>query len=869
MATIPEKPTLDGIEARWASRWEADGTYRFDREVARRSERTAVFSIDTPPPTVSGSIHMGTVFGYTQTDAIARYQRMAGKEVFFPIGWDDNGLATERRVQNFYGVRCDPTQPYTPGYEPPFRGGVPKQHQDVPISRANFIELCQELTAIDEAVFEDVFRRLGMSYDWSLLYTTINDVSRRTSQVAFLHNLARGEAYSAEAPTLWDVDFRTAVAQAEMEDRERPGAYHLLAFHGPDGDVLVDTTRPELLVSCVAVVCHPDDARHAGLVGSSVRTPIFGVEVPVVVHPLAEPDKGTGIAMVCTFGDTTDVTWWRELDLPTRSVIGRDGRLAAATPDWLTTGAARTAYDELAGRTVKQAQSATVELLRSTGELRGDVRPLTHPVKFYERGERPLEIVTSRQWYIRNGGRDQARRETFLRRGKELAWFPDHMRHRYEHWVEGLNGDWLISRQRFFGVPIPLWYPVDADGEVDYVQPLLPDEQRLPIDPSIDVPPGFTADQRGKPGGFVGDADIMDTWATSSLTPQIAAGWTDDRALFERLFPMDLRAQGPEIIRTWLFSTVVRAHYEHGTLPWSATTINGWILDPDRKKMSKSKGNVVTPMPLFERYGTDAVRYWAISARPGVDTVVSEDQMKVGRRLATKLLNVTKFVLGQVDATGADSPDHAAAGTATVTSPVDAAMLQRLDGVVADATRAFDGFDYARALERVESFFWWFCDDYVELVKGRSYGGRGDDAATSARLALTTALDALQRLLAPTLPFAAEEAWSWWHDSSVHLASWPRPGAAGDRDSSSGATVPDALDTVSEVLARVRRAKTQAKLSQRAGVQRLVVTAPAGARVALEAAGDDLVDTLTIGELVITDGAEFDVDVELEAPPPA
>jgi valyl-tRNA synthetase len=844
MGRIPDKPTLDGIESGWADRWEADGIYRFDRTV----ERPAVFSIDTPPPTVSGSIHMGTIFGYTQTDALARYQRMAGKAVFFPIGWDDNGLATERRVQNFYGVRCDPSQPFDPTFEPPSRGDAPKGHQEIPISRPNFVELCHELTETDEAAFEALFRRLGQSYDWSLRYETINDVSRRTSQAAFLHNLARGEAYSAEAPTVWDVDDRTAVAQAEIEDRERPGAYHLLAFHGPDGDVLIDTTRPELVVSCVALVAHPDDERFAPLIGATARTPIFDVEVPIAAHALAQPDKGTGIAMVCTFGDTTDVTWWRELDLPTRSVIGRDGRIVTAEASWLTTDRARAAYADLAGLTVKQAQAKMVELLAASGELHGDPRPITHPVKFYERGSRPLEIVTSRQWYIRNGGREPDRRDAFLVRGKELNWFPDHMRHRYDHWVEGLNGDWLISRQRFFGVPIPLWYAVGQDGSLDHEHPIAPAEDTLPIDPSTDVPPGFTEAQRGQPGGFVGDPDVMDTWATSSLTPQIAGRWVDDPDLWSRVFPMDLRPQGPEIIRTWLFSTVVRAHYEHGSLPWTNAAINGWILDPDRKKMSKSKGNVVTPMPLFEQYGTDAVRYWALAARPGVDTAFSEDQMKVGRRLATKLLNVTKFVLG-IAGDGSES------AIAIADDPVDRALLTRLDATTTEATAAFEGFDYARALERTEAFFWWFCDDYVELVKGRAYGGRGDAAAASANAALHAALSALQRLLAPMLPFATEEAWSWSHETSIHAASWPQPTGV------DGGSVD--LDVVSEVLAVVRRAKTEAKQSQRAAVARLTVTAPAAAMPSLEAARADLVDALTIVELAFIEGPELAVDVVL------
>ena len=811
MSRVPEKPTIDGVDSRLVEQWERDGTYRFDRT----AERKNIFSIDTPPPTVSGSLHMGHVFSYTHTDTLARFWRMRGKSVFYPMGWDDNGLPTERRVQNYYGVSCDPSLKYIENFEPPFRGNQPKDSRAIPISRPNFIELCDELTAQDEKVFEDLFRRLGLSVDWSLLYTTISEHSRRTAQNAFLKNLERGEAYTQEAPTLWDVDFGTAVAQAELEDRERPGAFHKLKFHVPDesrSEFIVETTRPELIAACVGLVAHPDDARYQHLFGKVAHTPIFNVEVPVFAHPLAQQDKGSGIAMVCTFGDLTDVIWWRELNLSTRPTIGRDGRFVADAPAVMS-DKAKLQYARLAGKTVKQAQTLTVEILRETGELIDEPRAITHAVKFYEKGDRPLEIVTSRQWYIRNGGRDQALRDKLLARGDELTWHPDFMQHRYANWVGGLNGDWLVSRQRYFGVPIPLWYRLDAHGEVIYDTPLVPTGDQLPIDPSTDLPIGFTADQRGQANGFVGDPDIMDTWATSSLTPQIAGRWIDDQDLFTRIFPMDVRPQGHDIIRTWLFATMVRSNFEHNQAPWKNAALSGWILDPDRKKMSKSKGNVVTPSDLFDQYGSDAVRYWAACARPGVDTTFSEEQMKVGRKLATKLLNLTKFVLGAGElAVGSMSTDL-----------IDHAMLTRLAAVVDEATLALEQFDYARALERTEAFFWWFCDDYVELVKTRAYSP-GQQSA-SARSSLHRALSILQRLLAPMLPFATEEVWSWWQSGSIHLANWPTTQETlADFVASDDAS--SLLDATCIVLAAVRRAKTEAKVSQRAEVSQLVVSAP-------------------------------------------
>lgn len=828
MSTVPEKPSLIDIEPKWMAMWDQWGTNTFDRTVSRAD----VFAIDTPPPTVSGSLHMGHVFSYTHTDTIARYWRMRGKSVFYPMGWDDNGLPTERRVQNYFGVSCDSSVPYQKDLVPPFRGDPPKDHKPIPVSRPNFIELCEELTAEDEKVFEDLFRRLGLSVDWTLLYATIDERSRRASQRAFLRNLSRNEAYTQEAPTLWDVDFKTAVAQAELEDRDRPGAYHTLAFHRTDGngDILIDTTRPELLGACVALIAHPEDERYIPLFDSTVRTPLFNVEVPVLAHALAQPDKGTGIAMCCTFGDLTDVIWWRELQLPTRAIIGRDGRIIADAPAEITDDAGRAHYASLVGKSAKQAQTAIAELLNQSGEMHGEPRPITHPVKFYEKGDRPLEIVTSRQWYIRNGGRDHALRDELLQRGESLTWHPDHMRHRYSNWVEGLNGDWLVSRQRYFGVPVPVWYPLTAAGDVDYDNPLVPNESQLPIDPSTDVPTGYTAAQRDVPDGFTGDPDVMDTWATSSLTPQISAQWEDNPDMFGRVFPFDLRPQGHDIIRTWLFSTMVRSHFEHGCAPWSNAALSGWILDPDRKKMSKSKGNVVTPIDLFESYGSDAVRYWAAGARPGIDTAFSEDQMKVGRKLATKLLNASKFVLGFGDADISIAPTHA----------VDQAMLQRLADVVDEATKAFESYDYARALERTESFFWWFCDDYVELVKTRAYATHGEEGALSARVALRRALSTLHRLFAPILPFVTEEVWSWWQEGSVHRAPWPE---RSELHGTGWAVHADSfLDPVCATLGEIRRAKTEAKVSQRAAVSNVVITGSEAMLGAITDAWSDIAD---------------------------
>ncbi|MDU7361134.1 MAG: valine--tRNA ligase [Propionibacteriaceae bacterium] len=837
---IPEKPSLEGLEEKWGKVWSDDATYAFRRPASRE----AVFSIDTPPPTVSGSLHVGHVFSYTHTDVVARYQRMRGKEVFYPMGWDDNGLPTERRVQNYYGVRCDPSLPYDPDFQPPAK---PDAKRQVSISRRNFIELCEELTAIDEQVFEALWRRLGLSVDWDLLYTTIGRDTQAIAQKAFLRNLARGEAYMNHAPTLWDVTFQTAVAQAELEARDYPGAYHRVAFTKADGSpVFIETTRPELLVSVCALIAHPDDERYQDLFGQTVTSPVFGVEIPVLAHRDAEPDKGAGIAMCCTFGDLTDVTWWRELNLPTRTVIGRDGRFVRETPEWVTN---TEPYEQLAGKTVFSAREATVAMLRESGAMTEEPKATTRKANFFEKGDKPLEIVATRQWYISNGGRDDELKAKLRARGEELQWVPEHMRHRYDNWVEGLNGDWLISRQRFFGVPFPVWYPLDAEGEPDYDHPIVPDEAELPVDPMSQAPEGYDESQRGQAGGFMADPDVMDTWATSSLTPELACGWQRDEELFNLTFPMDVAPQAHDIIRTWLFSRVVRSHFEFDSLPWKRATISGFVVDPDRKKMSKSKGNVVVPTEILDKFGSDAVRWRAAMARPGLDSPFDESQMKVGRRLAMKVLNASKFALSRAE--GEFTLDE-------VTNPLDRALLASLRDVVTAATEAFDAYDYTSALEAAEQFFWAFCDDYIELVKERAYSD--DEGSRSAKAALQLALDVQLRLLAPFLPYVTEETWSWFRDGSIHRSAWPTVDELPEADT-------ELMDDVASALIVIRGAKSSAKVSMRTEVVKAAFSGPADVLERLRAIESDLRAVgRIVGDVSWTDGGdELAVDVELAA----
>ncbi|NUN95722.1 MAG: valine--tRNA ligase [Candidatus Omnitrophica bacterium] len=858
---LPKNYETDATEAKWRESWKSCSLYAWDP--SRGREET--FAVDTPPPTVSGSLHMGHLFSYSHQDFIVRFQRMRGKNIFFPIGWDDNGLPTERRVQNLYNVKCDARLHYDPGFKGE-RGG---KGNPVPVSRKNFIELCDRVTKEDEEAFRRLWTRLGLSYDWDQEYATIDRHCRGVSQRSFLELLAKGEIYQAERPVMWDVDFQTAIAQAEVADKEKKSAFHYLRFRieggGDPGHVVIATTRPELLAACVAVLAHPEDERYKRLFGKRAITPMFNVPVPIEADPLADPEKGTGIVMVCTFGDQTDVEWWRKFNLPLRQIVGRDGRLLPVRfgqTGWesLDPDFANDVYSELQGLSVQQAQKKIIEVAENLPDAID--RPkleITHSVKIFEKGDRPLELIPTRQWF----GKILDKKAELIEQGRKIRWHPAHMGTRYEHWVEGLNQDWCLSRQRYFGVPIPVWYRIGEDGQVQYDQRLLPDPDELPVDPLDDVPSGFKEEQRDQPGGFTGDPDVLDTWATSSLSPQIATHWVFEKDRHAKLFPMDIRPQSHEIIRTWAFYTILKAYAHEGEIPWRNVVISGWILDPDRKKMSKSQGNVVTPEPLLDQFGADSVRYWAGRARLGVDTAYDEQVFKVGKKLCTKIFNAGKFVLGRFE--GIDST---LLGPEKIVTEIDRAMIAELRPVIERATTAFEEFDYAQALSLTEDFFWrTFCDNFLELVKPRTY----DEGLTVGRLSAAATLRLVHRtivrLFAPFLPFLCEEVWHWcysgdmgMHDS-VHRSPWP---TLAEFEGVSAPSHPAIFESTLAVIEAVRKEKSDKQLSMKAEVARARVAAKAETSELTRACMEDVRRMLSIANLEIAEGGSGDMLFSVE-----
>jgi len=840
--------------------WEKDKIYAYDPN--RPREET--FVVDTPPPTVSGALHIGHVFSYTQTDIITRYQRMTGKNIFYPMGWDDNGLPTERRVQNLYGVRCDPTVPYDPDMKAEKISGKVKEYKN--ISRRNFLELCAVQTKEDEKKYESLWRRLGLSVDWKKNYNTVGEYCRKISQRSFLDLYNKGFLYSAEAPTLWDTTFKTAVAQAESEDREVHGFFHDIKFEiEGGGSFIISTTRPELLGACVAVVAHPDDERFKPLFGKFAVTPLFKVRVPIMPAEHADPNKGTGILMVCTFGDIADVEFWKKEKLPMRQLIGRDGKFrhveygkapfASTAPE-----TANKIYSQIEGLYAKQAKTKMAELLKDSGAMIGEPKPTLQAVKFYEKGDMPLEFVPARQWFIKI----LENKAMLLEQGHRVKWKPDYMFKRYEQWVEGLSQDWCISRQRYFGVPMPVWYRLDKNRAPVYDAPIIAPLDRLPVDPQTECPAGFTEEQRGQPEGFIGESDVMDTWATSSLTPLISSRWSEDSVSHKKLFPADIRAQAHEIIRSWAFYTITKAWMHEGNIPWYNIVLSGWVVSNDHSKMSKSKGKAVSPEDLLTKYSADSLRYWAGKAKLGQDTVYDETVFKVGMRLVTKMFNASKFVLMQIDNESASMSD--------VTELLDRSWIGKMGLLIEDSTAAMKKFDYAQVLLNLETSFWDFCDNYLELVKGRAYEG-SEQGRRSARASLEWTLSVFLRLFAPFLPFITEEVWGWHFKNetfpTVHKARWPEKSEAAEVKAAGA----DIYDASKKVLEAVRTKKAAEKRSVKWPVESLTVTAPENEIRAIESALSDLLAAGCIGRSGLTlkhnENGAAEINTEIKLSPDA
>lgn len=794
------------------------------------------YIIDTPPPTVSGYLHIGHVYSYTQTDLTARYMRMSGRNVFYPIGFDDNGLPTERLVETKRKIRA------------------------VDMSREEFTKICHEVVEESEDEFRELFNSIALSVDWKQEYRTISPSSIKISQMSALDLFHKDHLYRKLQPSLWDPVDRTALAQAEIVDKEQSGVMWEIAFElEGGGDVTIGTTRPELLGACCALFIHPDHPRAGALLGRTAISPLFRVPIPVLADERADPEKGTGVVMCCTFGDTTDIDWWRDHKLPTRVILDKQGRLTGldqiGSANWpsLDIAGAQAAAEQLSGLYVKAARERTIALLREKEAVRAETE-ITRMVPSAERSGAPLEILVTPQWFVSVVDK----KDILLQRGREVNWYPHSMLVRYERWVENLRWDWCVSRQRYFGVPFPFWYS-KRPGEEGKIIPAHVDD--LPVNPLVDLPRGYGAHE------VEPDPDVMDTWATSSVSPQInGQGIQPDLAIdlerYGKLFPATLRPQAHEIIRTWAFYTIVKTHLHANTIPWRDITISGWCLAQDRTKMSKSKGNVVLPGTLIKQYGADVVRYWTATSRLGLDTALSEDVLKLGKRLTNKLWNFSRYVdqqLQNIDGTPASPKQDTASGD--ITETLDLWILSRLSETITTATELYEKYEYADALHAIESFFWKdLCDNYVELTKARVYGDEGSAAGRkSAQYTLWHSLDSVLRLFAPTLPFISETIHRGVFgdsDLSIHRrGNWPLATTHVLDARANGAGEDSVL-----VLAAIRKAKSERQVSVKAPIRHLTIAlapnVPQEARSAIETTRGDLMAAAGVATLSWADTLE-------------
>lgn len=771
---FPRRYNAQEVEPRIRKYWDEQNIYQYDPK-----SNKPCFSVDTPPPYVSSShLHVGHAMSYSQAEFIVRYKRMQGYNVFYPMGFDDNGLPTERYVENKYKVNKSK------------------------INRQEFIDLCLKETKIGAQTYRKLWETLGISVDWSLGYSTIDERSRRTSQRSFIELVQKGLIERRDEPMLWCYRCSTAIAQAEVETIELPSKLYDIAFISQKGEeLIISTTRPELIPACVSLYVNPDDKRYTSLIGTRVRVPLFDYEVEVRTHPDVDPTFGTGLMMVCTWGDMDDVIKWKEHNLDTRSIFDERGKLNdLATP--------------FSGLTIEEARNEILAALDQEGRLKGS-KEFAHNVGVHDRCSTPIEFNHTLQWFIRV----LDFKEEFLRRGNELDWYPEYMKTRYEDWINGLKWDWCISRQRYYGVPFPVWYCTECET------PWFPPVELLPLDPTVDpAPDGATCNKCGC-RTFIGEKDVMDTWMTSSMTPLINARWAyEDQRLMDRIYPQSLRVQAFEIIRTWLFYTTVKSHFHTNTLPWKDVMISGWGLDSKGKKMSKRAGNFIEPMPVIRKYSADALRYWSANSTLGSNRRYNEQEVADGKKLMTKLWNASRFISNYLFEEDG-SPYPLSRGEPTL---VDRWIISRYMSTVNNATGYFERYEYSHALESsVRFFFTEFCDNYLEIIKERFWNPDHfqPEQIEAARFTLYSLLFGLLRLFAPFIPYITEELYriifrdTFEEASSIHVAEWP-------------AYDPSLIDTEAEVssnllidiLTGVRRWKTSQQVHSTFPLQTMVIS---------------------------------------------
>ncbi len=742
---MQEKYVPKEAEPRLAQYWEEQKVYKFP------TGEGEIYAIDTPPPTISGFIHVGHVFSYSQADFMARYKRMRGFRVFYPFGLDNNGLPTEMLVEKQNNTTAEK------------------------VGREKFIELVETSIKEYEQMYVRIWKSVGVSVDWSFFYTTISKEVQRISQYSFLELNRMGRVYRRETPTIWCAKEGTSLSQMELEDKLLKSKFVTLKF---SPEVMIATTRPEMLPACVAIFVNPDDKKHAKLVGKKVKVPLFGQEVTIMTDRRVDPEKGTGIVMCCTFGDLTDIEWYKAYNLPLRIIIDNHGRMLDP---------------HFKGMKIKEARAAVIEELKQKGYLTEE-KEIEHNVNVHERCKTEIEFLVTKQWYIRY----LDMKEKLLELGNRLNWTPPHMKVRYENWVKGLQWDWSISRQRYYGIPFPVWYCGKCD------EPVFAEKAELPVNPLSSKPKG--ACPKCGSGEFAPEKDVLDTWATSSLTPLINARWGLPGERME-VFPMALRPQAHDIISFWLFTTVVKSYLHTGKLPWKDVMISGHGLDQHGKPMHKSVGNTVDPIPVIEKYGADALRYWASSSKLGEDASFQEKDIITGARIVNKLWNVARFVAAN-PAKGAET-----------TNIIDRWILARAMQTVKEATVEFDAYNYAGAKRIIEQFFWLFCDNYLEFIKYRIYN---NDA--SANHTLNAAFNILLKLFAPFMPYVTEEAYLELYaekegKKSVHVSEWPAfdKKLADERSMKEG-------DVLCGIISTVRAWKHDNKMALNADLSELVLS---------------------------------------------